>query len=83
MNSTLRLQGMSEDMLARSRDLANNVKDAIALRVAMNPVDRALEYVDQRQSFVKGMVSHSPDFSEDPMSILANEVRRLRSELKG
>jgi hypothetical protein len=78
---------MSEDfwpigfgMALRDRtDLSTAIRDSIAMRAKMSPVDRALEYADQRQSFVRGMVSHHPDFSDDPLVVLANEVRRLRA----
>lgn len=58
--------------------ISDVIREQIEAHNKLSPVDKALSYVEQRQSFVRGMVWHEPDFSDDPASILAKEVRRLR-----
>jgi len=52
------------------------LRDNVVAAENMDPVDRALMHADQRQSFVRG---HNPSAAfDDPLSVLAAEVRRLR-----
>ena len=52
-------------------------------RAALSPVDRALEDLAQRNSFMRGLVDDDVNFKfKDPASILAAEVRRLRTRVK-
>lgn len=74
----MRMRPQTTEIKAASERLRQSIMDSIALRKTMSPVDRALEYADQRKSFVRGMVDHEPDLSEDPLQVLADEVRKLR-----
>lgn len=73
---------------ARIRDLLHEAtKAAVA---AMSPVDRAIMYVQQRSSFVRGNIgmdtewtpAHQKALDDDPAVVLMNEVLRLRSVLE-
>jgi hypothetical protein len=78
-----RIMRRAEEKHVRAQydDLNRRIRAGIEAVNRMDPVDRALLHADQTQSFVRGMVGHAPTF-DDPLSVLAAEVRRLRAVLR-
>ena len=79
----MRLPPPTYEQKARAMRLMALVAAARKAHEALSPVDRALEDLAQRNSFVRGQVDDDVNFKfNDPASILAAEVRRLRTRVK-
>lgn len=74
-----RLPPLSREAAERDAGLRRLINQSQAEHDAMAPVDRALADVDQRNSFVRSQMDSSK--CDDPASVLAVEVRRLRRAL--
>ena len=85
----MRLPPRSPEGVLRDERLHLLIQKAVEAHNALSPVDKAIAYVQQRNSFARGNISidgewteaHQSAIDSDYATVLMNEVIRLRSKI--